>query len=162
MSRAIVTSLQGSFAHSFSLLQKFIEVCPEDVWQKKFGGWPVWQQVYHSLACIDFFVMELEGQALKGLFGPGLGNVGNFEHTPDTGPSKAAMLEYAVLAKGKADAYIAALSDAELPKKNEGFSTRISMDMTHASTLSILGGHILYHLGSCDAALREQGFKGVF
>lgn len=162
MSRSIVVPLQGSFEHSFSLLLKFIEVCPEDVWQKKFGGWPVWQHVYHALATMDFFVIGLEEEHIKGLFAPEAGNVGNFEHTPDKAPSKAAMQEFAALVKTKTDAYINGLLDTDLSGKNEGFSTRINMDMTHASTLSILSGHILYHLGSCDAALRERGLKGVF
>lgn len=162
MSRSIVTALQGSFARSFSLILQFIEVCPEDIWQQKFGGWPVWQQVYHTLASIDFFVLGLDEEHSKGLFAPEAGNVGNFENTPEKGPSKAAMQEFAAVIKAKADAYIDGLLDADLSGKNRGFSARINMDMSHASTLSILSGHILYHLGSCDAALRERGLKGVF
>lgn len=32
----------------------------------------------------------------------------------------------------------------------------------HATVMILMTGHILYHPGSCDAALRENGMKGVF
>ena len=36
------------------------------------------------------------------------------------------------------------------------------MTWTHAAACAMLTGHVLYHLGTCDAALREEGLKGFF
>jgi hypothetical protein len=33
--------------------------------------------------------------------------------------------------------------------------------MSNATTLAILSGHSMYHVGSCDAILRDNGEKGV-
>ncbi len=162
MSRAIVTNLQGAFNRSFGMLEQFIEVCPWDAWVKQFGGWPVWQQVYHAASSIDLFVLEEGGQPSPPLFEP---EIGGLKKVPDeelTAPPKAVMQEFAAAMKAKANAYIDGLSDADLAQKNPGLSARVKTDMTHAVTLAMMAGHAFYHLGACDAALRDQGLKGVF
>jgi hypothetical protein len=159
MSQAIVRIQQGSFTFAFSLLQQFITVCPDDVWTKKFGGWPVWQQVYHTLAAMEFFVAAPEYEPVKGLVAPEvtmLKVVG--EHSVD----KAQMKAFAKDVKAVADAYMDTLTDADLAQKAEGASLRMGNEMSHAAVVALMIGHVLYHLGSCDAALREQGLKGVF
>ena len=35
MARVITQSLEGNIKHAFGLLDKFMEVCPDDIWAKK-------------------------------------------------------------------------------------------------------------------------------
>jgi len=90
-----------------------------------------------------------------------------FQSIPDTAPAKQDVLEYGARMKAKADSYLNDLRDADLSSLNQALTARMKAhgkthDFSHSQTLALLSGHILYHLGSCDAALRERGLKGVF
>jgi len=164
MSQAIMNGQRAAFEHAYGLVTQFIEVCPEDVWTKKFGGWPVWQQVYHALGTLQFFTLQDGEMPEQGLYPP---EVNRFQSTPDVPPGKKDVLEYATRMKAKADAYINTLMDADLPSVNQGLTARMKAfgmprELSHSQTLAMLSGHTLYHLGACDAALRERGLKGVF
>ncbi len=159
MSRNAVISLQGSFHHAMGLLEQFIDVCPDAIWSGKFGGWPVWQQIYHGVVATEFFALR-EGDAPTPAMYPQ--EVTLLSGASDKVPSKADMKQLLRTMKTVGDRYINDLTDADLGGKNEGLSVRMQRDTTHAATLALLSGHILYHLGSGDAALREAGLKGVF
>jgi len=164
MSQSIIDGQRAAFERAHGLMAQFIEVCPDDVWAKKFGGWPVWQHVYHTLGCHQFFTLQ-EGEAPEqGLYPP---EVHSFRSTPDAAPLKKDIQEYGARMKAKADAYLNALQDADLPAVNQGLTARmkalgVPREFSHSQTLATLSGHILYHLGTCDAVLRERGMKGVF
>ena len=162
MSQVVIAGPRASFEHAYGLMIRFIEVCPEEIWAEKFGGWPVWQQIYHALG-LQFSTLQ-EGETPEpGLYPP---EVGSFEEIPDKAPAKKDVLAYAARMKAKADAYINALRDADLPAVNQGLTNRMQAyggwKFSHAQTLTMLSGHMLYHLGPCDAALRQHGLKGVF
>ena len=57
MSRDIINAVQAPYRHSWSLLTQFIDVCPEKIWNETRGGWPVWQQIAHALAVLNFFTL---------------------------------------------------------------------------------------------------------
>lgn len=136
-----------------------MDVCPDDIWNKTFGGWPVWQQVCHTLGAVDFFIAAPGKATLKSLVPKEVSSLSVQGETP---VSKADMKEFAALAKAAADGYLNALSDADLVTVAEGASARMGRETRHATIVAMMTGHILYHLGSCDAALRENGLKGVF
>ena len=160
MSKAAIDSLKGNFDYSWSLLQKFIEVCPEEVWAKKFGGWPIWQNVYHALVTVDFFVRQEGEKAVESMFSHEVGSLSEVATGPV--PSREELRKLIPVMRDLAHKYFAKLSDADLGKKNEGLSSRMPMPWTHASTCAMLSAHTMYHLGICDAALREKGLQGVF
>jgi hypothetical protein len=164
MSQAVIAGQRASFERAYGLMAQFVEVCPEDLWAKKFGGWPVWQQVYHALGSCQFSVLQAGETPEQGLYPP---EVGGLQSVPDATPAKKEVLEYGARMKAKADAYLGALRDADLPDINRGLTARmksfgIDREFSHSQALAMLSGHIMYHLGTCDAALRERGLKGVF
>ena len=159
MSRAIVENQRGSFDFAFSLVNQFMDVCPDEIWNKKFGGWPIWQQVYHALNDVDFFISAPGAEPVKGLVSP---EVGSLRAQGETPVSRADMKEFATLVKSAADGYMNALTDADMTKVAEGATKRMGRETLHATVMALMIGHILYHLGSGDAALRENGLKGVF
>ena len=160
MSRENVLGLQAVIDRAHALTLEFIDVCPENILTEKFGGWPIWQHLYHSYACYPYFLLEKDGTWPKLVLGEA---VAWLDETPAEGLNKAQLKECAASLKAFADAAIAKLSDADLLKKNEGFASRTGgKELTMLFTLSMLASHTFYHLGSCDAALRQQGLKGVF
>ncbi|MDR0238707.1 MAG: DinB family protein [Deltaproteobacteria bacterium] len=162
MSQALIAGPRTAFEHAYGLMIQFIEVCPEDIWLESFGGWPIWQQVYHALG-LQFLTLQ-EGETPEPDLCPP--EVGSFKRTPDKAPAKKDVLDYAARMKAKADAYINALRGADLSGVNQGLTNRMKDynggEFSHSLTLSMLSGHLLYHLGACDAALRQRGRKGVF
>lgn len=159
MAKIITQSLDGNIKHTFGLLDKFMEVCPDDIWAKKFGGWPVWQQVYHALAAVDFFIRNLDAPAEAALFGE---EESNLSVSAKATAGKAELKAMSADVQRRIDEYVASLDDEKLAQNSAGLSDRLGMPTTHAGALSLVAAHTLYHLGSCDAALREQGLSGVF
>lgn len=159
MTKIITQGLESNIKMTFSLLDKFIEVCPTDIWAKKFGGWPVWQQVYHALAAVDFFIKDLDEPSETALFGE---EEANLSVSAKVTVDKAELKTLSAKMQRRISEYAASLTDAALTQNNAGLSARMNMPTTHASTLSLIAAHTLYHLGSCDAALREHGLSGVF
>lgn len=160
MSKVAVESLKGTFSYSWSLLEKFIDVCPEDLWVKKFGGWPIWQNVYHAIGSIDFFVLQEGDKPTQAMFSHTVSSLSEVA----TGPVPTRQDLKAVMAELKktADKYFDGLGDAQLKDGNEGLSQRMPSPWTNAATCAMLAAHTMYHLGICDAALRERGLEGVF
>lgn len=159
MSREIVIAVQEPFQHAFSLLETFIEICPEAIWKETNGGWPVWQQVYHALTALDFFVRAPDAAELETPLPP---DVGGLMKTNTETLSQEQANAFAATAKLRAEAYISALVDTDLARENTGLTHRIGRKMSHGATLGMLASHTLYHVGSVDAALRDHGLKGVF
>ena len=159
MSNATVSAQKGNFDFTFSLAMQFIDVCPDAIWRVNFGGWPVWQQLYHGIAAINYFILDADVQGNAGPC-PAGGTLSAVAAC--AAPAKADMKTYANAIKASADAWIGKLNDAALPQKHEGASSRMQRDMSNAGIMVLLTGHLLYHLGSCDAALRQHGLKGVF
>jgi len=159
MSNQTVQALSASFGISFALLKQFIKVCPADLWQEKFGGWPVWQQVYHAIGAIDFFTL---GANLPSSESPLANAVGGLEVQGEKGLNQVEMETFASKMEEKGKAFFNLLSDDQLAQKNIPLSEAMGNETTNATALAMMAAHTLYHLGSCDAALRQRGLKGVF
>ena len=159
MSKVITQSLAGNVQHAFALVNQFVKVCPEEIWGKKFGGWPVWQQLYHPFSSVDFFLRPAGAHEEPSIFQPGVGELKESTLEP---PAKLLIEEYFQKVQKRVEDYIAGLDDASLSQKNDGLSQRMGRDFTHAGTIALIASHTMYHLGSCDAALREHDMPGVF
>lgn len=159
MSKKIVTSEKATFTMSFSLLKKFIDVCPDEIWIENSGGWPVWQQVYHAIGSIDFFTAGSGQTPHKDLLSQ---EESHLKATSNKVISKAEMKNLAAEMETKAEKHFEFLNDDMLPQKDENLSNALKQDATYIMSLTMMTGHTLYHLGSCDAALRNHGLKGVF
>ena len=156
--KAVTESLKANFDQGWGLLMQEIEVCPETVWGKKGGGFVFWQQIYHCCWAVDLFTLPKDGTPEPAPWGE---DVAGFKAEPKKTPSKAELKAYAAKMKARADAWIAALNDAALTQLNEGLSARWGSPMNNAMALALMSGHSSYHVGSCDAILRDNGGKGV-
>ncbi|MDR2055060.1 MAG: DinB family protein [Desulfovibrio sp.] len=159
MSREIVQAAQGPFERAYSLLTEYMDVCPDDIWAEKNGGWPVWQQIAHAVWVLDLFVCG-DGETLPPA--PLDEDVARFKAQGGEVVGRAAVKEYAAAVKSRVDAWFARLTDADLGRTNAALSKKIGRELTHIATVIMLASHTSYHLGSCDAALRDHGLAGVF
>lgn len=159
MSREILMATQVPFQNAFGLLTRFIEVCPEEIWQEKNGGWPVWQQIYHALTALDFFVGNV-GTPTEWPFDEETGQLAH--GASDKKLDRDVAIRLAGEAKARVETYLAALTDADLATPEPRLTAIFGADMPHAAIIGMLASHTLYHVGSCDAALRDHNLPGVF
>ena len=158
MSKEIVLAMTANFERCHGLYLQFMEQCPDTLWARRFGGWPLWQHILHNYACIDLFILQAGDQPATAPVAEDLILLARVGSDP---VAKADVMTFMKLMKDKADVYVASLDDSMLTQKNEGFSSRRNMNFSHAQTLGILVGHAFYHFGTLDAALREEGLKGI-
>lgn len=159
MSRVITQSIEGSITHAFGMVEEFLRVCPENIRDKKFGGWPVWQQILHAVSSVDFFLPPSAGSTEAPGFDP---EVAQLKTTPATPMPKLALEDLLSKTQDKVKKYLATMDDAKLAQKHESLSSYFGRDVIQAEALGLIASHTMYHLGSCDAALREHGLPGVF
>lgn len=160
MSKEIMTGITGQFQRAAGFYDKFIETCPDTIWAQTSGRFPVWQTVYHALACIPFFLGPKEGgDNVNYLYGH---EVLLYQDLTQAPVSKEKIAVFAKEVNAYAQKYFDSISDADLAKKHEGFSARVGFDSNIAGVLTGLAGHHMYHFGMCDAALRANGLEGMF
>ena len=155
--KAITDSLKENFDWVWGLLVQVVDVCPEAVWAKKAGGFVFWQQLYHCFSAANL-ILPKDGKPEPGPWGS---EVAEFKAEPATTPSKEELKAYAAKMKAQVDAWIATLDDASLLQTHEGLSARWGAPMNNVTAFSAMSGHPFYHIGSCDAILRDNGEKGV-
>ena len=160
MSRAIVAELENPYQRAWGLLCQFMDVCPDEIWAETNGGWPVWQQVAHTVAVLNFFILENDDDT----FVPAPAELGvlMLKEQGQQVVSKEAMKAYGATVKAAVDARVARLTDADLTRVQERVSKKIGRELTYGAVMVMLASHTTYHLGSCDAALRDHGLPGVF
>ena len=160
MSRAIVAELENPYQRAWGLMCQFMDVCPDEIWAETNGGWPVWQQVAHTVAVLNFFILENDDDT----FVPAPAELGvlMLKEQGQQVVSKEAMKAYGATVKAAVDARVARLTDADLTRVQERVSKKIGRELTYGAIMVMLASHTTYHLGSCDAALRDHGLPGVF
>ena len=160
MSRVIVAELEGQFQRAWGLMCQFMDTCPDEIWAETNGGWPVWQQVAHAATVLNFFILENDDTA----FVPAPAELGvlMLREQGQQMVSKEAMKAYGETVKAAVDARVARLADADLTRLQERASKKIGRDISFGAIMVMLTSHTMYHLGSCDAALRDHGLPGVF
>ncbi|MDE5833166.1 MAG: hypothetical protein K2H64_09365, partial [Desulfovibrio sp.] len=85
---------------------------------------------------------------------------GQLESHPDATPDKSAAALFLANVKLSAAALFEKMDDAFLLLKNEKISQKFGRDVSNAFVLELIPCHLLYHLGSCDAALRNRNLPG--
>lgn len=156
---------KASLDFAFLLYEKFLDICPEEVWLESFGGRPVGRQIYHAVAATATYLQSMTGKQMACDFPEAI------DPFPDSGmpqedhlpiPSKKGALSLLRNIKSGLDNLLGQLDDADLLLKNEPVSQFLNGWVSNADVLGIMTAHMLYHLGSGDAALRSRGIPGAF
>lgn len=156
MAKEYVAGYRAIWEFSFSHVEKFVDICPDDIWARKFGGWPVGEQYFHALTATGMLIASITH---KPVANPAP-QFGALEKGSDACPDKDVAKAFLMNVMEAGRAMFDALTDADLLKKNEGVSEKFGRSVSNAEVIGLMGGHALYHLGSCDAAMREEGVAG--
>ncbi len=58
MKRLITETLRNQFDSTFHMARVLVKVCPEKIWALSYNEVPFWQQVFHYVYFIDFWMRE--------------------------------------------------------------------------------------------------------
>lgn len=155
MQRVITEALRNQFDSTFHMARVLVKVCSDNVWTDTFNGVPFWQQVFHYVYYIDFwmrdkyddnewrtmyfddaYTTDLYATSYEGLF-----------------VSRDKMLEYFNAIQTKTTVVFDNLNDDKL-------SVPVYNNRPHHTYMDVITGqirHIMYNIGYLNGILREQG-----
>lgn len=62
----LIDVLRRHFEATLEMLGRVIDDCPDEVWDVKEEPAPIWQQLYHSLIGLDFWIRECTANSADG------------------------------------------------------------------------------------------------
>jgi hypothetical protein len=155
MKRLITEALRNQFDSTFHMARVLVKVCPEEIWAATYNEVPFWQQVFHYVYYIDFWMREtyddnewrtmvfddsyttdLYADSYEGLF-----------------ISQGIMLEYLDRIQVKTTSVFDNLNDEKL-------NTLVYNDDPQYTYTDVIVGqirHIMYNIGYLNGILRELG-----
>jgi len=158
MSDPVIDCLRDEFDRFIGLMELQIDRCPEPVWNRPGHDFPFSQHILHTLACSMMFTAT-EGEPYAGL--PYSRQEIMFAAPLSRDISKEEMRDLAQKVRRSAHEFMAGLDQAKLAEKHQVSSTAMGRDRSNAQALIALVRHICYHLGCCDAALKNNGAEAV-
>jgi hypothetical protein len=145
----------------WGMMEEQIEVCPDVLWNKKAGGFVFWQQILHSIGCAEIYALENPDLPLS-VMSEYSTEVVMLNKTPDANVSKTTLREVSSRVKKLVIVFLDGLTPQNIGGQHERMTRRLGRLQTRQHAALALIRHCCYHLGCCDAALREQGVRGVY
>lgn len=159
MNDPVIECFKGEFNRFFELMKKQIDVCPDELWNEKEGGYVFWQQIFHTAACVELYALP-EGQpSQQTMYGREVVMLSSEAPTP---MSKNELLDFTEKMQKLAYTFIDGMTVSKMTERNERMSKVTGKDMTKQNALIALVRHTCYHLGCCDTVLRSHGIAGVY
>jgi hypothetical protein len=153
--KIFVTSIKNQFSIHFSMIEKIIEVCPDELWNKKASGFVFWQQLVHTFGGINDWLRdekpeinsfsEINGKKIY----PCL-----MEKDPEIVLTKKDVMECCNETKKTVEKWFAGKDDDWLKSPYKIYSKITNFDQTNSQIKQLM-----YHIGHCEAIFRENGIK---
>jgi len=150
----LANSLKTQFFLSLSMLEKIIEICPDDLWNSKKSGFIFWQQLIHTFAGIKGWLREEKLDAIPFSQINGKNIYPEFEKDPETILAKSDITKCFNEIKETAEKWFNGKDDNWLKSPYKIYDKITNFDMTEGQIR-----HIMYHVGHCEAIFRENGIK---
>jgi hypothetical protein len=152
----LAESFKGVIISGLDLIEQEINNCPEKLWEEMFGGDYYWDQICHAVGSVPLFLSLVGSKETVEL---PKGASGNLHQQANPGEPHGKQLVLDALKKSKdiAIAFFDNFDDADLLKEVNFFGITI----TTAGLFIFMASHIQYHVGACDAALRQNGAKAA-
>jgi uncharacterized damage-inducible protein DinB len=148
------THLATHFRMSFDMLRQEIAACPDELWNRRLGGYVFWQQILHALTGCLFWTRTArdpfaEPFADRQVF-PEL------DQDPRTVLGKAELEEFATRVAEQLERFLDHGDDAWLTEASPLYDKILNIDVVQMQIR-----HLQYHAGHCNAILREAGVPAV-
>ena len=151
---SLVRHLKTHFFHATDMLESLIEICPDQLWNQKHGGYIFWQQILHALSGNLHWTRQNdrpypEPFAEKRVF-PEL------EQEPENQLAKSDLRDLARMVRAQNEGFFSGKPDAWLTEPCAVLAT-----ITNIDVIAMQIRHLQYHVGHCDSILREHGAKAA-
>lgn len=155
MQRVITEVLRNQFDSTFHMARVLVQVCPSEIWAKTYNDVPFWQQVFHYVYFIDFWMRETYGDSEWRSF------IFDDAYTTDLYAesyeglfiAQVKMLEYLDTIQTKTSRIFDSLNDEKL-------YVPVCNGAEHHTYADVIVGqirHIMYNIGYLNGILRELG-----
>ena len=145
---------KGQLLLSFETVENLINITPDNIWNKKSGGFVFWQQIVHCITG-SLFWLRTEKKEFQEPY-PKLNIYPELEKEPENNLSKEQVKELLNEVKELGCQLFNNLDDKKL--------TELSFVYNKTTNLHVILGqirHLQYHVGHCDSILRENGMKDL-
>jgi hypothetical protein len=154
----LLNSLKDNFFKSVSMLDKIIEFCPNNLWNRKVSGYVFWQQLVHTFAGMYGWLRD---DRLK-IIPPfstfnGKKIYSEFENDPEIMLTKEDIIELFNETKESVEKWFNGKDDDWLKSPFKQYKKWTNLDNTIKQI-----SHIMYHVGHFDSIFRENRLKGVW
>jgi hypothetical protein len=133
------------------MLGDAIEACPETLWDQRADEPPFWQQAYHALWWLDFYISD-SPQAFQHTSGVP-GQAWELEQAPEDAPPKEQLLDYLDRVAIKCEATLDRLTAGQLGGENTFHWT--GPTLAHRLVYNVR--HAQHHIGWLNSALSRKG-----
>jgi hypothetical protein len=154
----LLNSLKSNIIQSISMLDKIIENCPSDLWDKKVSGYVFWQQLVHTFAGMYGWLRDDKLEVIPPFSTFNGKNIySEFENDPEITLTKEEVIGLFNETKETVEKWFYCKDDdwLKLPFKQYNKWTNLENTVGQIS-------HVMYHIGHFDAIFRENGIKGVW
>ncbi len=155
MTKTVTEALRNQFVSTFHMARALVEVCPESIWAESFNGVPFWQQVFHFVYFMDFWMREsfddteLHFEIFDNAYTPDL----DAESYDGLFIKRDAMLRYLDAVHAKTARLFDFLHDAAL-----GIAAYDNdPQFTYADIITCQIRHVMYNIGYLNGILRGKG-----
>lgn len=151
--------MNRNFISSLNMLDKIIDICPDDLWVAINGAFPFWQQVYHTLECVDYWFREHYNSIYDNEMKKAWDTTKNVTSELnedirifDDILEKSELKEYLWRVFQKTDMFFDKLNNSNiiLPIAEN------NSDFTYLDVIDMQIRHVMYHVGHCICILRSQ------
>jgi hypothetical protein len=134
---------------SLTMLDRQIEICPDEIWGLAAGGFQFWQQVFHALTGAMFWTRPhgrefVEPHDDRKLF-PEL------DGEPEGALSRSELSELSTEVRAQIATLLADRTDAWLKQPSWIYDKVLNFDVLVGQIR-----HLQYHVGHCNSILREN------
>jgi hypothetical protein len=139
----------------FQMVRRAIELCPDSLWNERTDEPPFWQQAYHTIWAVDFYLTDSPENSRTPAFVEG--EATDLDHIPATTPSRQQILEYLEQTGEKCDSVLSSLTIEQLEGKNNFPWT--GPTLAHRLIYNIR--HAQHHVGWLNSILSRKTGKAA-
>lgn len=152
MSDILVKHVSQHFYVSFEMLKNHIDNCPDNVWNKKHGGYIFWQQLLHAFEGVLYWMRNsaYDSSLINPLYHADL------ENTSELCISKNELNIIVKSIEKQVSNFLKDVNDEWLSKQSY-----VKEEMLNIDVIINQMRHIQYHVGHCNCILRELNVNAV-
>ena len=134
------------------MLENIINICPDDLWEKNKGGNVFWQQIFHALCGINFWMRQSNEQFVEPFSERKLHP--ELEQDSESILSRMELLTYKEKVKSIANQFLENKDDLWLYHNSLVYDKIKNIEILYMQIR-----HLQYHVGHCEGILRENNYE---